>query len=229
MQVTLRRFTPDPEQAIIEDAAVCWKSTPREQILHHIIKAGHWTPLESVQFNFLIEGVSRSLTHQLVRKRVGVAFCQESQRYVKYLFGLECVTPPSILNCNQELTYCGKNAHQIFEKAMRSVEAAYEQLLELGIPGEDARFVLPNACNVTITMAINYHSLVDLCKERMCSRAQWEIREMVGLLKAEVEKVSPVLAQYLQPKCFWLKHCPEAKPCGRWKEFEKNVHSSTNE
>jgi len=215
MKVTLRRFTPDPEQAIIESASVCWKSVPRKQILPHIIKAGHWTPLEFAQFNFRIEGVSRSLTHQLVRKRVGVAFCQESQRYVKYKGGFEYVTPESILHCDPGVTYCDKDAYQVFLKAMRSAEAAYEQLLELGVPGEDARFVLPNACCVTIDMAINYHALLDLCKERLCSRAQWEIREMVGLLKEEVEKVSPVLAEYLQPKCYWLKHCPEAKPCGR--------------
>jgi thymidylate synthase (FAD) len=212
MQVTLRRFTPDPEQAIIEDAAVCWKSTPREQILHHIIKAGHWTPLESVQFNFLIEDVSRSLSHQLVRKRVGVAFCQESQRYVIYAGGFKFVVPPSILENPEAL--------DIFESVMEFIDIAYKKLIALGIPGEDSRFVLPNACQTRIAMPINYHALIDLSKERLCTRAQWEVRRMVEGLKKEVNKVSPTLAQYLQPKCFWLKHCPESKPCGRWKEFK---------
>lgn len=206
MKVTLINYTPNPEQAIIDAAAVCWQSTPREQILHHIIKAGHWTPLEFAGFNFRVQGVSRALTHQLVRKRVGVAFCQESQRYVDYKNNCDFVAPPSIV--------CDAEATQIYNAALYRAWETYEQLRNLDIPPEDARFVLPNACESTISMSINYHALIDLCKERLCSRAQWEIRAMVAEMKKEVEKISPTLAGYLQPKCYWLKNCPEAKGCG---------------
>lgn len=218
MKVTLKNHTPEPEKTIIEAAATCWKSVPREQILHHIIKAEHLTPLEFASFNFRIEGVSRALTHQLVRKRVGVAFCQESQRYVNYDIGFNYVTPPSIENSPGNNTYMNSTARVIFNRAMLVAQSAYEQLIELGIPSEDARFVLPNACCSTIDVAINYHALIDLAKERLCSRAQWEIRVLLETIKAEIEKVSPALAGYLQPKCYWLKRCPEVKPCGRLKE-----------
>lgn len=215
MKVTLTSHTPEPEMAIIEAASTCWKSTPREEILHHIIKAGHWTPLEFATFNFRIEGVSRALTHQLVRKRVGVAFAQESQRYVEYEDGFEYVVPPSI----------GKNpsyyAFKKYQDLMHEIHKLYRDLIELGkIPPEDARFILPNACASTISMSINYHALLDLAKERLCTRAQWEVRGLVAEIKKAVEEVSPKLAEYLQPKCYWLKRCPEAKTCGRYVEHE---------
>ena len=81
MKVTLTRYTPEPELAIVEAAATCWQSVPREGVLHHIIKAGHWTPLEFATFNFRIEGVSRALTHQLVRKAVGWHFARKAKAH----------------------------------------------------------------------------------------------------------------------------------------------------
>jgi len=218
MRVKLLSWTPNPEQAIIQAAANCWQSVPREAILDHIIQAGHWTPLEFATFNFRIGGVSRALTHQLVRKRVGVAFCQESQRYVKkYEDGLfDYVTPSTILDNPKEITYLDATARTIYARAMRNAQAAYEQLLELGIPAEDARFVLPNAYCAKVDMSINYHSLLDLCKERLCSKAQWEIQELVGKLRSAVNEISPKLAGYMQPKCYWLGKCPEAKSCGKY-------------
>jgi len=221
LKITLKFYTPNPERVITEAAAICWKSVPREQILHHIINAGHWTPLEFVTFNFRIEGVSRSLSHQLVRKRVGVAFCQESQRHVNYIEDFEYITPQSILNCPNDVTYMNATALIIFNRAMKVAQAAYEQLIELGISFEDARYLLPNACATTIDMAINYHALIDLAKERLCKKSQWEIQTLLKKIKAEVEKVSPELARYLQPKCYWLKHCPETKPCGEAKQWLK--------
>ncbi len=216
MQVKLINYTPNPEQAIVQAAANCWQSVPREEILDHIIQAGHWTPLEFATFNFEISGVSRALTHQLVRKRVGVAFAQESQRHVKYNEdGFQYVTPPSIENHPKHFTYCGAPAQIIYKRAMMAAQAAYEQLIELGVPTEDARFVLPNACCSSIHVSINYHALIDLAKERLCSRAQWEIRELVGRMKDAVKEVSPKLAGYLQPKCYWLQRCPEIKSCGK--------------
>ena len=208
MKVTLTRYTPEPELAIVEAAATCWQSVPREGVLHHIIKAGHWTPLEFATFNFRIEGVSRALTHQLVRKRVGVAFCQESQRRIEYGSRFNYIVPESIRESTVSLAG--------YKRLMEAILDIYEQLIEGDIPAEDARYVLPNACTATIDMSINYHALLDLCGERLCSRAQWEIRELMECLKAEVEKVSPKLAGYLRPKCYWLGRCPEAKSCWEW-------------
>lgn len=214
MKVTLISYTPEPEKAIIEAASTCWKSTPREEILHHIIKAGHWTPLEFATFNFRIERVSRALTHQLVRKRVGVAFAQESQRYVKYEDGFEYVMP------NWLRKNFNSPAYIRFIAIMALLREEYKELIEMGMPPEDARFILPNACTSTISMSINYHALLDLAKERLCTRAQWEIRLLVEELRNKIAEVSPTLAEYLQPKCYWLGRCPEVKPCGRYKNYE---------
>jgi len=222
MKVELTSYTPNPEKAIIEAAAVSYRSKPREEILDHIIQAGHWTPLEFAVFNFRIEGISRACSHQLVRKRVGVAFVQESQRHVDYKNSYVCVVPPSIKNSSKDILYCGRTARKIYNDAIQLAWAAYEQLRCLGIPPEDARFVLPNACTSTISMSINYHALLDLAKERLCGRAQWEIRELLEAIKAEVEKVSPKLAGYMQPKCYWLKHCPEKKGCDRYERIQSD-------
>ncbi len=218
MQVKLLSYTPEPVKAIVLAAANCWQSighegTPEQiRLLNHIVQAGHWTPLEFAVFNFEISGVSRALTHQLVRKRVGVAFAQESQRYVVQ-DGFDYVTPPNINYCNEKFLYIDRTARQIYIHAMRIAQASYEQLTALGIPAEDARYILPNACTSTIHMSINYHALLDLAKERLCSRAQWEIRELVGKLKDVVWDASALLAEYMQPKCYWLKRCPEGREC----------------
>jgi len=208
MQVTLTSYTPNPEQAIIEAAATCWKSVPSERILDHIIQCGHLTPTEFAVFNFRIEGISRACSHQLVRKRAGVAFAQESQRYVKYERGFGYVMPKSISENDA--------TKDEFIVAMMAIRDSYKIFIDAGIPTEDARFVLPNACCTTISMSINYHALLDLAKERLCSRAQWEIRQLTEELKNKVAEVSPKLAKYLQPKCYWLKMCPEKNGCGRY-------------
>lgn len=208
MQVTLMGHTPDTEKAIVDAAAVSYRSKPREEILEHIIKAGHLTPTEFAVFNFKIEGISRACSHQLVRKRVGVAFVQESQRHVEQN-GFRFVVPKTIA--------AKFKAWEKYSDFMVDVSNLYEYLVACGVPKEDARFILPAACTTTIAMTANYHTLLDLAKERLCSTAQWEIRAMVDAMKSEVEKVSPKLAGYLQPKCYWLKHCPEkGGPCSNY-------------
>lgn len=214
MKVSLVNYTPNPEEAIIRAAANCWQSAPHEGILDHIIKAGHWTPLEFATFNFEISGVSRALTHQLVRKRVGVAFAQESQRYVE-LEEIEYVTPPSFKEGEHQDAFLYAYNHIMFQ-----AQELYKFLTFFGVPQEDARYVLPSACTSSIHMSVNYHALLDLSKERLCKKAQWEIRQLVKELKKEVTAVSSKLASYMQPKCYWLGRCPEKKSCGEGFRYE---------
>jgi len=216
VKVLLTSYIPNPEQVIIEAAATCWKSVPREGILDHIIKAGHLTPTEFAVFNFRIEGVSRSLMAQLTRKRSGVAFAVESQRYVNYENGFTSIVPESIRSNFSLLNKYGD--------LIAKIANTYNDFIENDIPEEDARFILPNACTTTISMSINYHALIDLCRERLCGRAQWEIRELVVEIKKMVSEVSPKLASYLQPKCYWLKHCPEGKRCNNYAGIVQEVN-----
>ena len=178
--------------------------------MNHCYKSGHHSVLEFADFTFKISGVSRALTHQLVRHRLA-SYAQRSQRYCKET-GFEFVTPPSIAS-NEE-------ASKIYLDTMEYITKTYSKLLELKIPGEDARMVLPNACCSEICVKMNLRNLIHFCNERLCSCAQWEIRNMAKLMVKEVLKVAPDLERFLVPKC--EAHAPycfctetKKRSCGR--------------
>lgn len=207
MIVTLTGFTPGLEEAIINAASTCYRSQPRDEIFKGLIASGHLTPMEFVSYNFKIQGVSRSLLAQLTRKRVGVAFCVESQRYVDYSKnGIGFVIPPSIRDNPEAL--------EAFRVAMDVDYDVYNALRKLGIPAEDARFVYSNAMCTNIAITINHHALMDFCNERLCNKAQWEIRELANRFKSLVTSKSKALGNTLQPKCYRLAKCPEKVSCG---------------
>jgi thymidylate synthase (FAD) len=159
------------------------------------LKTGHVSPLEQVVFWFGISGVSRALSHQFVRHRIGISFEQQSQRYVKYKSDgqFEFVTPPSIKG--------NPVATADFMTVMETVQHYYKKLCDQGIPNEDARFVLPNAMPTNFQVMVNLAEMLHICDLRLCHRAQWEIRKMVSLMRAEVKKVIPEIAAVMQPKC----------------------------
>ena len=179
------------------------------KLINRVISSGHLSTIEHQQLTFLISGVSRSLTHQLVRHRL-CSFSQQSQRYVQFKSGMfDYVIPKSIQD--------NEAALDIFNKAMAADSNCYEKLIELGIPAEDARSVLPNACASNITMSLNLRELTHLCNERLCSCSQLEIRLMVREMVKETLKQLPFLKPYLVPKCEMLGYCNESKErsCGR--------------
>ncbi len=157
------------------------------------LKTGHASPLEQVVFWFAIAGVSRSLSHQFVRHRIGISFEQQSQRYVKFNRDkLAFVMPQSWRQAGLE---------EEFAQLLSKTSELYDKALKGGIPAEDARFVLPNAAPTNFHVMVNFAELLHICDLRLCVRAQWEIRRMVALMRAEVKRVLPELAVYLQPKC----------------------------
>lgn len=197
MKVTLLNYTTNPVGAIEEAASTCYDSEPTQgKIMNHCYKSGHHSVLEFADFTFNIKGVSRALTHQLVRHRLN-SYAQRSQRYCKET-GFEFVTPPSIEN--------NPGASALYKEVMEYLTNAYAALLAMDIPGEDARMVLPNACCSEICVKMNLRNLIHFCNERLCSCAQWEIRRMVKAMVKEVLKVAPELKSYLVPKC--EKHAP---------------------
>ena len=175
MHVELLYHTPDPERAIATAARLCYapvgaselmETMPPERVksvLSTIMKSGHFSTLEHASYTFAVEGVSRALTHQLVRHRVGASFNQQSQRYVKFTNGIDLVVPPSVED-NPE-------AKQAFDEAMAMSVAAYERLLGLGIPAEDARYLLPNAAASKIVITMNVRELLHFFNLRCCNRA----------------------------------------------------------
>lgn len=132
----------------------------------------HDSPLEHVQYTWDISGVSRSLTHQLVRHRIA-SYSQESQRYVKQN-QFDYVMPP-VLRVNQE-------AFEVYDTFMENAQRAYDRLVELGLNKEDARFVLPNACCTSIVVSMNARGLRNFLKLRTDKHAQWEIRALANLM-----------------------------------------------
>lgn len=177
------------------------------KLIKHVIDSGHHSTLEHVSFTFLVSGVSRALLAQLTRHRF-ISFSVQSQRYCQFDNGFQYVTPKSIEQ---------SGAKWIYAETMEYLQNAYKKLLEQGIPAEDARMVLPNACCTNVTMTMNIRELIHFCHERLCTCAQWEIRQMAKEMAGLIYSAIPELKQYLQPKCKALGYCPESKDrcCGR--------------
>ena len=216
MKVTLVAYTPDPDKVCSMAARTCTShSCPMIDsnvgTLRHALASGHESVAEHVSFTFQVEGISRACSHQLVRHRIA-SYSQQSQRYVD----MECfdyITPPSIEK-DPEL----KEGYDAVMKMLGTYYSTYSGLR--GVPGEDARYILPNACATNITITMNARELRHFFGERCCSRAQWEIRELAEKMLDEVKKVAPVLFEDVGPKCQRLGYCPEAKGCGRMESKE---------
>lgn len=186
------------------------KSTEElEEVILKTLDYGHLSIVEHCNFNILIEGVSRALTHQLVRHR-HCTFSQQSQRYCKTdKKGFNYVVPDNIAS----IPLLKNN----FEAAMYSLSELYNILIENGIQPEDARSILPNACCTNIVLTCNLRELIHICNERLCTCAQKEIRQLIKEITKQVISFIPWTSKYLQPKCERLNYCPESKnrSCGR--------------
>ena len=211
IEVQLISYTPDPVKAIETAASTCYDSQPTQgKIMRHCYKSGHHSVLEFADFSFKITGVSRALTHQLVRHRVA-SYAQRSQRYCKE-DGFNTVTPASVKRNPEAL--------EKYEATIEQIKAVYSELLSMGIPPEDARMLLPNACCTEICVKMNLRELIHFCNERMCTCAQWEIRKLAKKMAEAAISVEPMLADYLVPKCEANKpycFCTESKSrsCGK--------------
>ena len=185
MNVTLVQATPNPVETIAKIASICYDSDPKNPmaLVKHLYAGGHHSVFEHIYFTFKIEGISRACSHQLVRHR-HCSFTQRSQRYCSE-DGFEYVTPATM------------NAIE-FRGDMGMIEGFYSYYQQLGVPNEDARYILPNACGTSLYMSLNLRELIHMCNERLCTRAQWEIRELVKQMR---ELVDPLLWFMLVPKC----------------------------
>jgi thymidylate synthase (FAD) len=194
------------------------KETPQKQaeFIRKVVASGHESPLEHVKFTFAIEGVSRALTHQLVRHRIA-SFSQQSQRYVKET-NFDYIVPPTIA------ADVGLKAE--FLKTMDLIQASYNKLLEgfkaKGSVGEkanqDVRFVLPQAAETKIVVTMNCRELIHFFHLRCCSRAQWEIKRLADKMLSLVKKELPEVFDVVGAKCDALGYCPEGDgfTCGKY-------------
>ena len=212
MNVKLIGFTPNPEKIPALAAKLTHsKINPEElektsdeelkAILKHVMNLGHTSVIEHTNFTFAISDVSRSLTHQLVRHRIA-SYAQQSQRYVN-LNEPNYVTPPKIES--------NKKMKKAYDETMKNIWNEYNKLLNLGIPAEDARFILPNAASTNIIVTMNARSLLNFFELRCCQHAQWEIRQLANIMLQKVKKVSPNIFKNAGPACKSKRICPENK------------------
>ncbi len=185
MRVELIQATPNPVETIAKIASICYDSKPKNPLYltTHLYNNGHLSVFEHIYFTFKIEGISRACSHQLVRHR-HCSFTQRSQRYCSE-DGFEYIKPSTI-------------TERWFDVCMDDIEYWYNVLQKNGIPNEDARYTLPNACATELYLSCNLRELIHIANERLCSRAQWEIRKLVQKMVALID---PQLHFMLVPKC----------------------------
>ncbi len=247
LKVILLSSTPNPQSTIAAAAKLCYWGGDMDSLtdgiteensgkfIKKLVDMGHESPLEHVSFTFGIEGVSRTLMAQITRHRIA-SFSIQSQRYVKK-DNFEIITPPEIAK--------SAAAKKIFDKTMESIRESYNHLYDIlrtehkatfmsegmsekeatakadKLAGEDARFVLPGACDTKIIMTMNVRSLYNLFSLRLCNRAQWEIREMTEAILRICKTEAPLLFKNCAPECVFGT-CPEgAMTCNKMAEVKK--------
>lgn len=247
LHVELLAYTEGCEKIVAAAAKLCYSSSGIEDILDGLTEEktesflkklsdlGHESPIEHVSFTFGIEGVSRSLLAQITRHRIA-SYSVKSQRYVRE-GDFAYVVPPEIA--------ADEDALGLFEETMRRDQEAYDQLVEIlsnkktkqliaegmsekaarsaasKLANEDARFVLPNACETKMIVTMNARSLMNFFHHRCCSRAQWEIRALADEMLKLVREVAPTLFSHAGPSCVGGT-CPEGKmSCGKAAQMRK--------
>jgi thymidylate synthase (FAD) len=229
LKVKLLTYTPKPDIACAAAAHTTWKKEApsdtfekmseedAKKFLKRVMALGHLSVIEHASFTFSISGVSRACTHQLVRHRIA-SYTQQSQRYVKFEENeVECIVPPTIKGDKRDK----------FMATMKELAKSYKELLDSGVPAEDARYLLPNAATTQIFVTMNARELMHFFGLRCCTRAQWEIRDMSNKMLAEVRKVAPTIFEAAGPNCVLMGYCPEGRnSCGLYPTKEQVLEAA---
>ena len=182
------------------------------------------TALEGVSLKFMIEAVTRSFTHQMVRQRVGAYYVQESLRFaVKRGLAQEVALPPSIVS---DAAHQDEGPQKIWNDTVAAIETAYNGLVDAGIPAEDARGLLPHAVTTRIIYHTNLRALFEHAGNRLCTQAQFEWRSVfMGIMKAikdhqsdyylkdgnqdgwQWELIAQPRSHTFTPICYRMGHC----------------------
>ena len=226
MNVKLIRHTLSPEELVAMGARLCYSKADIESLCDKVTKKdqaafveklremGHESVFEHASFTFGIEGVSRALLAQITRHRMA-SFSVQSQRYVAMKDGFSYVTPPRI-------AALGEEAVKRYDNQMAQMARWYTDWMDaLGEDSaEDARFVLPGACETRLMVTMNVRELRHFFSLRCCRRAQWEIRALADEMLKLCYQVAPVLFADAGPGCV-RGECPEGKKsCGKCRAFE---------
>lgn len=187
MKIELIAHTPDPELIIANAARTCYDSAQKDlessrKMIRAIVKSGHESCVEHATATFRISEVSRVLTHELVRHRIGTAFSQRSQRYVDENI------PNFVIPKEIEENAQAKNE---FLTAMNNAWKSYKRLQDMGLKNQIARYVLPNACSTEIVVTMDFRAWRHFLKLRLSMRAQPEIRDLAFMLLDKLYEIAP--------------------------------------
>ncbi|MDR3165192.1 MAG: FAD-dependent thymidylate synthase [Synergistaceae bacterium] len=223
LTVKMIAHTTQAERVVAAAAKLCYSASPVAELfdgldddriggyLAKLRDSGHVSPFEHAGFTFAVEGVSRVTTHQLVRHRIA-SFSQQSQRYAA-MKGIGCVVPPEISRSDE--------VARIFGESAAAARAAYEKLSALGVPREDARFILPHGLETAIIVTMNARELLHFFGLRLCRRAQWEIRDVARMMLSLAAAEAPRLFGEAGPSCV-RGACGERDSCGKpYKNMEE--------
>ncbi len=217
MKVSLIEYTPNPDYTAAFAARVCYSSDIEKlklddkgvkNILRRVIKSGHHSVLEHVNFTFLIEGISRVATHQLVRHRIA-SYSQQSHRYTR-IKRENFVIPENLSG----------EARKLIENHIDASIELYNKLIEMGVKKEDARFVIPQAVSSNIVVTMNARELLHFFSLRCCVRAQWEIRYCAIEMLKLVKRKAPIIFENAGPTCV-RGRCHEENPCDNIREIRE--------
>lgn len=186
MNIELIAYTPNPELVISNAARICYDSKTKplddeRKFIRSLIRSGHTSTIEHASATFMISGVSRALTHQLVRHRIA-SYSQRSQRYVKEN------NPSFVIPDEVKLN---NDALKIYSETIENIYSSYSKLLSLGVKAESARMLLPNACSTKICMTANFREWRNFLKLRLDRHAQKEIRVLASKILEKLMIIAP--------------------------------------
>lgn len=209
-KVKLIAHTPNPEMVIAIASRLCYSKYDVDKVMKlmsdknevkrsikMLNELNHESPIEHASFTFSIEGISRACMSQLTRHRMA-SFSVKSQRYVNEK-NFKYITPPTLK----------ESERKHYDKIMKKISLMYKELKKKKVLNEDARFILPNACDTQLIMTMNARSLKNFFKLRCCTRAQWEIRDVAHKMLYEVRNVAPLLFEDAGPSCYSGGPCTE--------------------
>ncbi|MEI8068078.1 MAG: FAD-dependent thymidylate synthase [Candidatus Shapirobacteria bacterium] len=225
LKVELLSYTANPEQNVVAAIRQCYSQVgakeikrktnkeTRERLIKQVMASGHTSTLEHASFTFSIEGVSRVTEIQLIRHRIGCSYSIQSGRYVKR-GEAQYVIPPAILNGDKKVL-------AKVQKHFENTQKLYNELIDLGIKAEDARYCQPQSLKTKIVVTMNVRALLNFFTLRCCRRSQWEIQALASEMLKLVRTKAPIIFEKAGPSCISTGICWEGDMnCGLWKTIE---------
>lgn len=233
LKVKLLSYTKDPEQNVVAAIRQCYSQIgakelkektnkeTRERLIKQVMASGHTSTLEHASFTFAVEGVSRVTEIQLIRHRIGCSYSIQSGRYVKR-GEAQYVIPPAILNGDKKIL---KKVKKHFEDTQK----LYNELIDLGVKAEDARYCQPQSLKTKIVVTMDARALLHFFTLRCCRRAQWEIQALAREMLKAVKKKAPIIFETAGASCVSTGICYEGDmSCGLWEKIKGAELKSRN-